>query len=79
MARVLLTASMVPSIAAIELLDLSTVLRSSVTLSVFVVVVTVLLVAATVPLVYPVAVEPNAFTATVMPAELFEFKSIPDR
>ena len=79
MARVLLTASMVTSIAVIELLDLSTVLRSSVTLSVFVVVVTVVLVAATVPLVNPVAAEPNAFAVTVIPAELLEFKSIPER
>ena len=79
MALVLLTASMVTSIPVIELLDLSTVLRSRVTLSVFVMVVTVVLVAGTVPLVNPVAAEPNVFTATVMPAELLEFKSIPDR
>ena len=79
MARVLLTASMVTSIAVIELLDLSTVLRSSVTRSVFVMVVTVVLAAATVPLVNPVAAEPNVFAVTVIPAELLEFKSIPER
>ena len=39
----------------------------------------ILTVAATVPLVNPVAVAPDALAMTTMPVELVEFKSIPER